>query len=444
MSRRSLISTLCLLLFIAALPGEAPIRTEETLYSIAAFSGRDYALTFAKENASTIYVHSDANNFMSLKKNFTYFWPITDQWMLDDSILDITYEGTIEITDNKGVKKTLEPVDYTFFNMRGTYQNNWHVRTGAEAVAEWTEYVDIVLNYQAAMTEYNRAHAAYQERTSQLFNQILMRRGEDKPFEHLLEELETIKPPEEPAKPTKYTVPPVKLQKGFQINLPEGEYSLRFIATDGKVIEGSEKTLISVAGRRLNAIGYEVFPAVRWTQPSSSTTPSSVLYVDGTSDLYVRPFFQTEYRDMHYNKLINNQKSGNPNLYTWVKIQQVPHSSMQITTDTQVREVTEGPYIVEQTKTSAMGYTIVPYDPTGEHKGKIPSVSALYIPLSPQMKALEFSLTNLEDAAATASSKRSIRIIRGVQHEILSLALLVLPLIVLLFVLIKRRRSYRR
>lgn len=437
-------SCLFLLLFLTgSLLAEVPNRMEETIYSIAAYSGKDYALTFAKEDASSIYVHADYDNFVSLKKNFIYFWPITDQWMVDDSILDITYKGTVEITDKKGNVTSIEPVDYTFFNMRGTYDNNWHVKTGSEAEKEWNSYVDLVLAYQEAVSNYNRAYTAYQQRTTELFNQILLLRSEGKPYDHLLAEMETLRQPTEPDPPKKYTVPPVRLQKGYPINLPEGEYSILLKTPAGNILEGSEKTLISISGRRTNSIGYEIFPAVRWTQPTNSTTLASVLYVDGSSDLYVRPFFQTEYKDLQYNKLINNQDSGNPNLHRWVKIQQVPNSGIQVATGNQSMEITEKPYIVEQSKTSALGYTIAPFDPEGEHTGKTPSISALYIPLEPTMDELEFSLIGVDDTAALNTSGRVIRIISGIHNEMITVLLILLPLVALIVVLVVRRRTYQ-
>ena len=193
----------------------------------------------------------------------------------------------------------------------------------------------------------------------------------------------------------------------------------------------------------MNSIGYEIFPAVRWTQPTNSTTLASVLYVDGTSDLYVRPFFQTEYKDLQYNKLINNQDSGNPNMYRWVKIQQVPDSSVRITVGKERSEVFEKPYIVEQSKTTALGYTITPYDPNGIHVGKNPSISALHIPLNPTMKELEFSLLADSSKETSRSSTRVIRIITGVHHEAISILLLFLPIVALFVVLLVRKKSFR-
>ena len=64
--------------------------------------------------------------------------------------------------------------------------------------------------------------------------------------------------------------------------------------------------------------------------PESSVTPSSILYVNGVADLYLRPFFEDEFNDLAYEKTVNNAARGNPNIVKWVRIQQVPHTRIQL------------------------------------------------------------------------------------------------------------------
>lgn len=444
MKKKLYFTILLISIILFPLISEVPTRTEETIYTMAAFSGNDYALTFARENAPAIYIHSDADNFLSLKKNFVYYWPLTEQWIIDDSILDFTFDGSIEIIDNKGKITTLNPVTYTFFNSRGTYENNWHVLTGESAQNEWNKYVKIVLDYQEAVSSYNKAVGRYNTQTTELFNQIIDLRTQGQPYESLLKELEELSEPVEPVPPSEYTVPPSKLQKGYMINIPEGEYIIRFVTDDGKIVQGSEKSLVSVAPRRTDSIGYEIFPEIQWTQPTYSSEPSSVLYLDGTSDIYLRPFYQNEYISLEYNKLIDNQDSGTPNLYSWKKIQQVPESRITVISDSKQEQVSLDQYIVEQSATTALGYTIVPYDPDGKHKGKNPSMEALYIPLDPVLKELRISITDLNDPLETASSVRIIKIINSIQHESIAVFIMVLPLLIgLIIFLVRKKKSSR-
>jgi hypothetical protein len=426
----------CMLFSVSA---ETPVRTEELIYSIAAFSGYDYALTFAKEDSDAIFLYADADNFVSVKKNLVYYWPITEQWMIDDSVLDISFDGLVEIK-GKGTNLVLDPVEYTFFNIPGTYQSNWHVATGEAAVEEWNTYMRLILEYQMAVSDYNRKFAAYQSRATTLFQEIMKARDEERFHDDLLMELEQMVPPVEPPKPDRYTIPPVGLQVGYLINLPEGTYSIRFLTRDGKELQGTAKKLVMVSERRANTIGYDVFPADKWTQPSESNTQASVLYVNGNSELYVRPFFQNEYRDLHYNRLINNQNTGNPNLFNWVKIQQVPNSFIKTLEDGKNSTISENPYIVEQTQTAALGYSIVPYDPTGLHKGKAPSISAFRIPVSSTTNKIEFFLQDASGAIHDGS-KREIRVITGVQGIVFSVIVLLIPMVG--FVVYRRVRKQR-
>ncbi|MGI6432773.1 MAG: hypothetical protein ACOXZ4_02765 [Sphaerochaetaceae bacterium] len=437
MKRR--VGFVALILFATLIWADMPQRTEELLYSLASYDGKEYALTFAKEDAPAIYVNADADNFASVKKNFVYWWPLTETWILDDSVLDETLAGHLEIIDKKGTIRRLDSLDYTFFNVRGTYANNWQVKTGEEAHQEWDSYVQSYLDYQQAMTLYNRQVDAYKQQANALFYQILSLRDAGEDYEMLLQHLETLVPPQEPAVPTTYTVPPARVQKGFAINVPEGRYTIRFVTEEGLVEQNSEKQLIAIKPRRVNSIGYEVFSSDKWTMPTLSRTASSVLYVDGSSDLYVRPFFQHEYRDLDYQKLVNNQSSGNPSLYQWVSIQQVPNAAIKELSEGFERIVTEQPFMVEQSKTSTMGYSIVPYDPQGEHQGKTPSLVALHIPLKVQDKEYMIRLVD-EPEAQVSSSFRRIRIIGGLKAEALIILLILIPLGVLGTVKVIRKK----
>ena len=52
--------------------------------------------------------------------------------------------------------------------------------------------------------------------------------------------------------------------------------------------------------------------------------------------------------------------------------------------------LTEQPFFVEQSKGSSLGYTIMPYDPAGAHKGKEPNLLAFRVPLDGSAKSMRF------------------------------------------------------
>lgn len=418
---------------------EAPVRIEELIYTIVAYNGRDYSATFCREESDTIYLYANGDSFLSLKKNFVYYWPITQEWKTDSSVLDVTFDGVLEIK-GRGVEQSLFSVDYTYFNLRGNYENNWKAVKEGEAHAEWERYLGIVKSYLDAMDRYNREHTDYENRVNQLFFEISKLKQEGKDHSKKLDELNSLKSPEEPARPDYYFVPPVPVQHGYNINLPAGEYRMRFLTKDGKLMSGSEKKLIVFDKRRTEGIGFDIIPEDRWTMPSESTRPSEVLYVNGKSDLFIRPFLQNEYNDLYFNKLVANDARGNPNLNRWVKIQQVPKSSIELSLGKELRSLKEAPYMVEQVEGANLGYRIVDYDPDGSHKNEQPSIIAFRIPIrGSERKALSLFATD-EKGTNLKGSGRSIRIIEGQKAIPLLLFIAACPLIAMGIILALRKR----
>ena len=56
---------------------DVPVRTEQVIYAIVAYNGKDYSPTFAPESSDTIYLLADSDNFLSVRKTFIYWWPPT-------------------------------------------------------------------------------------------------------------------------------------------------------------------------------------------------------------------------------------------------------------------------------------------------------------------------------------------------------------------------------
>jgi hypothetical protein len=185
-----------------------------------------------------------------------------------------------------------------------------------------------------------------------------------------------------------------------------------------------------------------VIPGDKWTRPVESKTPASVLYVDGSADLYLRPFFQQEYNDLYYEKMRQNDAKGNPNLMKWVRIQQVPKAGIVVRRpDREPVEVREEPFYVEQVKGAALGYRIVPYDPEGAHKDRDPSLRAFHVPLTPEDRVVRLRVQDSE-GRPLQDGTRQIRVVRPSQTGFVALILALLPLVAMAVVLIRRSRVY--
>ena len=433
---------LFLLLCAGLLFADVPVRDEQFIYSILAFNGKDYAGTFARKEADTIYLVADVDNFVTVRNVFVYFWPITQDWKTDTSALNIPFEGTLELSGREAEPQMLGMTPYTFYNIRGEYELNWKVAKEAEAEAAWQHYQDLMDAYWQSVSKYYEKRALYEKMLNELTVTITKLRDAGKDVTPLIDTLKELKAPPEPQYPTEYIVPPVPIQKAFILNLPVGEYQIRFFTQDGKIMEGSERRIVAFEKRRAEAIGLEVIPGDKWTRPVESKTPASVLYIDGSTDLYIRPFYQQEYNDLFYEKMRKNDAKGNPNLMKWVRIQQVPQARVEVTGQaSESRMVLEEPFYVEQAKGSALGYQIVPFDPEGKHKDREPSLQAFHIPISKDQRVIRLRVQDKE-GQYLPSSDRQIRVITPSRIGIVSLILAACPLIAMIIVMLRRSRRY--
>jgi hypothetical protein len=442
-ARRSILAAV--LLSVAALAlAQAPVRREQLIYSILAFNGKDYAATFARAGADSLYLVAEVDNFLTVRNAFVYYWPITQDWKTDTSVLNVPFTGTLQLT-GPGLKepRIVTPVRYTYYNTRGEYELNWKVATGQEADQAWQKYQQLMEDYYARVQEYQQARAAYDAILNELTVRITRMRDQGQDVTRLVEVLQNLTSPKEPEFPRDYIVPPRPVEEAFVLNLPVGEFAIRFFGEDGSVMEGSERRVVSFRKRRAEGIGLEVIPGDKWTRPVESTTPSSVLYVDGSADLYVRPFFEQEYNDLYYEKMQRNDARGNPNVMKWVRIQQVPQAGIRLTgADGQARTIREEPFFVEQIKGASLGYRIVPYDPQGAHKDRDPSLQAFHIPIPKGQPVLRLAAQD-KNGTALAGSERQIRIVGPAPAGIVALVLALLPLAVMVAVLIARTRKVR-
>lgn len=421
---------------------QTPVRTENFVYSILAYNERDFSPTFVRAASDTVYLIAGADSFLSAHKTLVYYWPLTEEWKVDSGSLDVPVSGVLEIRGSDGSQRTLQPARYTYFNVRGEYEMNWKVARGAEAERVWSHWQDLVSSYNRAMRDYADRNASIGAERALLIGRIERMRREGRDVAALVDRLSGLLVPPEPEPPTEYTVPPVEIQEAFILNLPRGEYSIRMRTADGSILEDSEKTLVVHERRRAGAIGYDVIPGDRWTRPVESSTPSGVLYVDGTTDVYLRPFFEEEFNDLDYAKTVRNDARGNPNIITWERIQQVPSAAVRLTPAGQVTEtVLEKPWFVEQIQGTSLGYRIIPYDPQGAHKGREPSLIAFHIPIGGSRAIRVVTLD--AGGVVLAGSDRQIRIVGPPRAEAALLLFACVPLLVMVAILVRRARMYR-
>jgi len=442
MKVQRLAAALLLLLCAGVLFADVPVRTEQFIYSILAFNGKDYAGTFAREEADTIYLVADVDNFITVRNVFVYFWPITQDWKTDTSTLNVPFQGTLELSGGEAEPQRLGMTPYTYYNIRGEYELNWKVAKEQEAEAAWQHYQELMDAYWKSVSAYYEKRAMYEAMLNELTVTITRMRDQGQEVTPLIDTLKELKAPPEPQYPSEYIVPPVPIQKAFILNLPVGEYKIRFFTEDGRIMEGSERRIVAFEKRRAEAIGLEVIPGDKWTRPVESKTPASVLYIDGSTDLYLRPFFQQEYNDLFYEKMRKNDAKGNPTLMKWVRIQQVPQARVEVSRpSSESQMILEEPFYVEQVKGAALGYQIVPFDPEGKHKDREPSLQAFHVSISEDQRVIRLRVQDKE-GQYLPTSERQIRVVKPSRIGIISLILAALPLVVMIIVMARRSRRY--
>jgi len=432
-----------LLFSLQELRADIPKKSEQLVYKILAFNGKDYSHTFCREDAGTIYLLAHCDNFITIRKTFVYFWPITGQWNTDFETLNEVMDGYIEIKEKNRLKVlNIKKVKYTFFNIRGEYENQWKVLTDGEAYRELEKWKKMYYSYIAEVEKYREEYEAYRKRFNELLKVANNLRKRGKNITDILQQIDSLKQPDEPVQPLYYNVPPVPVEEAYILNLPVGEFEVRFILPDGKVLEGSEKRVVSFEKRRGRGIGFDIIPGDKWTRPVQNTVLSSIIYINGKTDIFIRPFFENEYNDLYYNRLIRNDSTGNIHAYSWKRIQQVPGSTVEITYKDGRRElIREGQFVVEQAKGSSLGYTIVPYDPKGEHAGVLPNLIAFHIPKEPGEKSVELKLLDTEQRVIK-NSEREMRVINRERFRLISASFIFIPILSMFIVLGLRRRRY--
>jgi hypothetical protein len=434
---------LCLVLAPAlSAPADVPVRTEQVIYTLVSYNGKDYLPTFVPESADTIYLLANSDNFISVRKTFVYWWPPTGRWQTEPSVFNELQPGILEVTGGAGAPRVLEMEKYTYFNVNGEYEQNWKVAVGAAADAEFRHSQEISEKFVKEASDYSGKNAEYLAELRALSSRIEKLKALNQDVTALKQQMDTLPAPVEPRQPKDYIVPPSPVQGAFIVNLPPGRYRVRLLDHDAAVLEGSEKWIVVHAARRMNAVGYEVIPSDKWTRPEESKSPASVLYVNGQADLYVTPFYENEYNDLDYGRTTDNAAPGNPAIYSWTRIQQVPHAALAFQGSAPMADLLhEEPFLVEQTAGAGLGYTIVPFDGQGGQQGKEANLRSFHLPIRSGPKSFELRALD-EHGKVVPGSERRIRVVQPGRGTVLFILIVLAPLAVMVLVFISRASLY--
>ena len=219
--------------------------------------------------------------------------------------------------------------------------------------------------------------------------------------------------PARPEFPEEYAAAPERVDRAFVVNLEAGSYRVRLVRRDGKILEGSEKTVVAFGRFGEPTVGYEVIPGDKWNRPVASNSGGSVIYADGSSDLYLVAYHQHEFVDLYYEKLLRNDARGSSGLRQHVFVQEI-HGVRMAVLDAggPIVTVERRPWFVEPMRTTSLAYRIVPFDPDGAHLDREPSLEAFHVDLERYGRGFRVALVDSRGDMIDATLRR-VRLLDG-------------------------------
>jgi len=417
---------------VLATPAQADShdRDEQLIHSLIVFNGSGYSRTFSAGSSDTIYLLADTDNFVTLRKTFVFYRPADDALHTDTTLLDAPVDGFLEITGQGGAAQSFSMQDYTYYNLRGDGAARWRTATGPEAHRVYSDYTQKLRAYREGLDAYRLDRATYEYMVAELEKRIEQQSREGGDTARMEEVLRGLAAPARPEFPDEYAAAPVRVDRAFVVNLPPGSYRTRLVRGDGKVLEGSEKRIVAFGRFGEPTVGYEVIPGDRWNRPVESNSRHSVIYVDGSSDLYLVAYYQHEFIDLYYEKLLRNDARGSPGLRRQVFVQEIPGVRMAVLgPGGRIATIDKLPWFVQQERTGSHGYRIVPFDPEGAHRDREPSLDASHVDLDRYGPRFRVALVDAR-GDMVAGSMRRIRVLDGSPRVGALVLLALLPLAV--------------
>lgn len=434
--RKGFRSLILAVLVIGTVHAQVPVKEEQMVYRLRLFNGSAYQNSFCPQTEDTIYVIAGSDNVLQPRMTLVYYWPITRRYKAGFKTLNEPVEGILELFQGEKVIERLQPRTYTFSLAKGSYAGTSEIILDKNATQRYEQYQLALKNYTEQLKIYRAQKEVYRRQMEEFFAKT---RRPQKPETNSTHDL-PIHLPKQPAFPAAPEFLVQQPEQAFIIDLPVGKYRMRLRASDGTIIEGSEKWLRSFTHRRSGQIGYEVISAKRWTMPETSGDPEDVIYLEGKNTLYFRPYIQTEYNHLYYSKLLDPQNDGFADMWRWINIKQIEKGSLQLVKDGRlVGSIEEKPYQVQQILGPELGYTIIDYEQE-KFEDRGPSLVGYKAEFELEKGGYHIQLVD-EAGTVVAGSIRELRAIEVANTWQLHLAAVILPLMVWAPVFIWRRRK---
>jgi hypothetical protein len=376
---------LCLAVF-PRLPAQdsVPKTERQIVFGVSPFDGAKYLTSFLPESQKEMLLTAGENHTITVLLSDVYYWPITAEYRADFQGVHIPLVGNLSIYKGyrgEEILRELKPVEYIYVYPRGPEGESSRVLAGEEM----SRFIEEVEASQAERAQNpNQVWASFQG-----------------PF------------------------------TGFIVNLPEGKYRLVFSVKNQGQVFTIEKTL-----RVFSPIGtgtaYQIIPDEKWTVSSNSETIQQRIYLKPESVIYLKLFPSIFYSQADYERMTSPQRPfagmGLENSPFWVHeetaLEESGDYSLLLEAGGQTRQVRPREFLVRQTEGSALGYTILEFDPP-RFPGSRPSFTAYRLAAPPPGIGVSLTLS--------AGGNKTLRYLRSLEPRALYLSFLafVFPLLLL-------------
>jgi len=342
------------ILGVGVLPAAAQQR-DQVVYWPLVTDGREYIRVTYPQQAGPLLVLADTEVAIEVRRAPVSYWPITREYLADIARSTGIGGAELEILQGSEPARTLPREPYVVWHPEGIGAGPAELVRGDAAVVLYEEYVQKARASAEEVQRYQKLVAHHHAALEGWLRLAGERRGENMP---------------DPPPPLNLT-PPVPFRayatvpaEGFVASLPAGNYALRLRSSDGRIVPGSERELVSFAALD-RAFGYVIRREDRWTQPLASFAPNDIIYTTGAADLFLEPVPVAEYQAARITRLFRPQSVEVSDLSTkvWVplpegNVEQFASELLLWNGDRRLASLPRSGFRVTQVAGASRGYTI--------------------------------------------------------------------------------------
>ena len=325
-------------------------KERQAIYKISFWQGGKFIDTFTPSLVNNIYLLANQNIVLNFLEANIHFWPITNEYVVDDTDDKKIFSGEMVITQDDIEIGVLNKRFYSYYYPKGVDGEIVKLLCDEEANDYYKKYILMKEVFQESQMNYEIAKNNW----FKIIDNLLK---ENKDI--IKKDIELPEPPNEPTPPGFYVSKP---EESYIINLKPGNYQIEFIDNNGKKIPGSKKNLIVFKEKQVG-IGYEIISENKWTKPIRAVSPPETIYISGDQTLYL-DFFQTqEYNSYYYEKMAEANKAltglGLKKSYHWINAGNIEVVKVFLENNNKIQQVYKKTYFVKQTPDNNLGYEII-------------------------------------------------------------------------------------